>query len=564
MDLLFLFFRRMRAPLLVLITAYALSIAGLVLIPGTDQQGQPWHFDFFHAFYFVSFMGSTIGFGEIPYEFNTLQRMWTTISLYVCVISWLYAIGKILTLLQDPAFRRIVSEQRFTQQVRRLKTPFYLVCGYGETGSLLINALNQRNLQSVVIDDDLERVNQLTLDCYTLDVPSLCCDGREVRYLREAGLEQPNCQAVLALTSNEDVNVKIAITSKLLKPQLTVICRANTQSTAANLGSFNTDYIINPFRIFADHLAMALRTPSVHLLYQWLITVADTPLPKPVRPPRGVWIICGFGRFGREVHRYLDYEGIQTVVIEPDAKQAPPGAIIGRGTEAVTLREAGIDKAVGLVAGADQDINNLSIVMTAKDLKPDLYIVARQNRRANDAVFKAASIDLIMESSRILVWRILPLLTVPLLSRFLLEVRHHNEMWAQQLLHDIRGLCAGRTPHIWALTINDEQAPTLTAALAQGANIRLVHLLSKPHAREQRLACIALMLLRNGEEILLPAVEEPLLLGDQLLFCMAKGVRQGMQSVLYDSNLLAYVMTGEEIAQGHLWRWLTQRVGVVS
>ena len=564
MDSLYLFFRRMRAPLLVLIIAYALSIAGLVLIPGTDEQGQPWRFDFFHAFYFVSFMGSTIGFGEIPHEFNTLQRMWTTLALYVCVISWLYAIGKILTLLQDPAFRRTVSEQRFAQQVKRLARPFYLVCGYGETGSLLISALNQRNLQSVLIDDDMGRVNQLTLDSYTLDIPSLCCDAREVRYLCEAGLQHPQCQGVLALTSDEDVNVKIAITSKLLKPKLTVICRANSQSTAANLASFNTDHIINPFRIFADHLAMALRTPSVHLLYQWLITVADTPLPTPVRPPRGLWIICGFGRFGREVHRYLDYEGIQTIVIEPEAEQAPPGAIIGRGTEAVTLREAGIDKAVGLVAGADQDINNLSIVMTAKELKSDLYIVARQNRRANDAVFKAANIDLIMESSRILVWRILPLLTVPLLSRFLLEVRHHNERWAEQLLADIRSFCGGRTPHIQSLTICESETPALAMAIAQGKNIRLQHLLCNPYAREQRVECIALLLLRNDEEMLLPTVEEPLLLGDQLLFCMAKGVRQRVYSLLNDANLLSYVVTGREIAEGYVWRWLSQRFKVIS
>ncbi len=67
-NLLYLLLRRMRVPLIVVILAYAISMIGLVLIPGVDDQGNPWQMSFFHAFYFVSFMGSTIGFGEIPYR----------------------------------------------------------------------------------------------------------------------------------------------------------------------------------------------------------------------------------------------------------------------------------------------------------------------------------------------------------------------------------------------------------------------------------------------------------------------------------------------------------------
>ena len=65
-NLVYLLLRRMRLPLIVVVLAYAISIIGLVLIPGVDDQGKPWDMTFFHAFYFVSFMGSTIGFGEIP------------------------------------------------------------------------------------------------------------------------------------------------------------------------------------------------------------------------------------------------------------------------------------------------------------------------------------------------------------------------------------------------------------------------------------------------------------------------------------------------------------------
>ncbi|MDB9943069.1 hypothetical protein OAD35_06105, partial [Pseudomonadales bacterium] len=69
-SIVFLILRQMRAPLLLLTTIYAIATLGLTLIPGMDDKGQVWYMDFFHAFYFVSFMGTTTGFGEIPYPFT--------------------------------------------------------------------------------------------------------------------------------------------------------------------------------------------------------------------------------------------------------------------------------------------------------------------------------------------------------------------------------------------------------------------------------------------------------------------------------------------------------------
>ena len=71
----------------------------------------------------------------------------------------------------------------------------------------------------------------------------------------------------MALTNDDHVNLKIAITSKLLHRALPVICRGETQDYEANMASFGTDHIIDPFTTFADRLAMALDTPGLFLLY---------------------------------------------------------------------------------------------------------------------------------------------------------------------------------------------------------------------------------------------------------------------------------------------------------
>lgn len=100
-----LILRQMRTPFIVLILGYSITILGMVLTPGIDDSGNPYHLSFFDAIYFISFTATTIGFGEIPYEFTEAQKLWVLITIYVTVVSWFYAVGKILSLAQDPAFK---------------------------------------------------------------------------------------------------------------------------------------------------------------------------------------------------------------------------------------------------------------------------------------------------------------------------------------------------------------------------------------------------------------------------------------------------------------------------
>ena len=187
-NLIYLLLRRMRLPLIVVILSYAISIIGLVLIPGMDDQGNPWQMSFFHAFYFVSFMGSTIGFGEIPYPFTDPQRIWTTVAMYLTVISWLYAIGSLFALLQDPAFKRIVGFTRFVREVKNIREPFYLICGMGDAGHLVIRELAAHHIRSVIIDRDDSKIQSLRLEELPTHVPGLSADVTDTSTLLAAGL----------------------------------------------------------------------------------------------------------------------------------------------------------------------------------------------------------------------------------------------------------------------------------------------------------------------------------------------------------------------------------------
>ncbi|HFD81356.1 MAG TPA: potassium channel protein [Gammaproteobacteria bacterium] len=555
----YLLLQRMRLPLIVLIVVYAVSIVGMTLIPGVDDQGKPWRMDFFHAIYFVSFLGTTIGFGEIPYPFTDAQRLWTTGVIYAAVVAWLYAIGTILAIIQDQGFRRVLTFSSFSRHVRRMQDPFYIICGYGDAGSLLVRELTERHIQCVVVEKDPERILGLKVADLLEDVHGLCDDAADSGVLIAAGLRHRCCRGIIGLTGNDHDNLTIAITSKLLAPQLPVICQSDTGDTAANMDSFGTDYIIDPFDIFASRFALLFHLPSMYLVYEWITAVHHAPLSDFKAAPEGNWILCGFGRFGRAVQERMAAEGVETVVIEaePERTGAPPGTIAGRGTEARTLLEAGIDQAAGIIAGTDNDTNNLSIVVTARDLKPDLFAVVRQNQQRMNPVFEAAGLDLVMQPATLVARYILGLIVAPLLEDFLRLARQQDESWANLLVSRVAGVVEDLSPQTWDVEISPESAPAVHDALSRGREVLLEHICTRASNRDERLPLVPLLIKRDRGDLLLPEMEEPLREGDQILLCGHERTTRLVQHTLYDAATLEYIQTGIDRPTGTIWRWLT-------
>ncbi len=554
----FIVMRRMRTPLIALITTHAVAVLGLTLIPGVDADGNVWYMDFFHAFYFVSFMASTIGFGEIPYEFTDAQRLWVIFTIYSTVVVWIYSIGTLISLVQDPAFRRALSERGFTRIVHRRREPFFLVCGYGETGGTLVQALTRRGQHAVVVDDDKDRLNILRMENLREYVPALCGDAGKPENMIKAGLNHPQCAGVVALSKDNDLNLKIAITSKLLHKDIRVICRADSHEAEANMESFGTDFIIDPFDTFSLHLATAFQAPCLYLMQEWLSSLEEVSLWEPIYPPReGVWVVCGYGRFGKAVYKRLREEGLDVVVIEatPEKTGEPPGGCItGWGTEAKTLRQAGIENAVGLVAGTDNDVNNLSIIMTAREINPDLFVVTRQNLRENQSLFDAVKADIVMHPSSIIANKIRVLLATPLLSEFVGLALFKDDSWACELVSRIAALVIVQVPAVWELELQPENASAVCNAAHRGETITLGDIYREPSDRSRTLDCLPLLHIRDETRTLLPEPDMVLRRGDRLLFCGRQSASNRMQWNLQNENVLSYVLTGKARSEGWLWR----------
>jgi len=558
-ELAFVLLRRIRSPLIVLVCVYSVSIIGFVLIPGMDKQGRPWHMDFFHSFYFVSFMGSTIGFGEIPYPFTDAQRLWTTFTIYGTVIAWLYAIGSLLALIQDSAFRTLASEYNFRRTVQRIKEPFYIICGYGGTGKVLVRAFAESGIRCVVVDSDRERISMLAVENLLLPVPGLCGDVAKPDNLLMAGLSKPRCLGVITVTDDDEVNLKVALTSKLLNPRLSATVRSESRDIEDNLSLFGPADIINPYDTFAVRLALALHAPSIYVLFEWLTGVPHERLSRPLFPPHGRWVLCGYGRFGKAVYDQLVGEGVEAIIVEsqPGRTDAPPDSLVGVGIEKTILKQCNIREATGIVAGTDDDIKNLSIIEAARQVNPRLFTVARQNLTTNDAVFKAARIDLVMRRGSVIAHKIFAVSTTPLLADFLQLARQQTNDWGAALVDRIAMALVQEIPSKWVTTVDEEHTPALSAGMLAGDTLTLGELGRDPRNREQRLPVVPLLIKRGKERILLPADSLPLETQDQILYCGREGSEAQMEWMLKNHNVYHYLHHGDEHYSGLLARWLS-------
>jgi Trk K+ transport system NAD-binding subunit len=483
--------------------------------------------------------------------------MWVTVCIYTTVIGWTYSILTLLSLLQDKSFQHTLVASRFARRVARIQTPFYLVCGCGETGSLICRALDLMGFDFVILDKDAQRIEELDLEDFKTNDPALAADARLSVNLLMAGVRHAKCRGVLAVTNDDECNLAIAINVRLLNPEIPVLTRVRSPAVAENMRSFGTHHIVNAYERFAEYLALAVSAPEAFRLIEILTGLPGSPLPAVHRPPRGRWIVCGYGHFGQAVSRYMSLPGIELTIVDPDAIGPENGRLVaGSASEAGVLHEAGVMEADGIVAGSNSDVANLSIAMMAKQLNPDLYVVARQNQAANDLLFETFRADFSMVHTRVVAQECISILTTPLLARFLVAVRQAKQSWSKTLAMHLEAICEGLVPQVWDIRIEAGTSPAVCKALRDRRTITVGDLMRDNADRDTAMQGVVLMVERAGQAFLLPNDEFTLQDGDAMLLAGKREVRSVLDLTLKNANALDYILTGRDQRGGWVWRAL--------
>jgi voltage-gated potassium channel len=137
------------------------------------------------------------------------------------------------------------------------------------------------------------------------------------------------------------------------------------------------------------------------------------------------FIICGSGRVGSHLVRDLLVTNESFLVIEQDQQRAAEFAqrgvnvLVGDATLEETLREARVEHARGLAACLPNDADNVYVVLTARDLNPNLRIVARAAEEQAEAKLLRAGANHVVAPTIIGGHRMAVALTKPAVSEFM-------------------------------------------------------------------------------------------------------------------------------------------------
>ncbi|MCX8007116.1 MAG: potassium channel protein [Coriobacteriia bacterium] len=148
----------------------------------------------------------------------------------------------------------------------------------------------------------------------------------------------------------------------------------------------------------------------------------------------GHYIVVGIGRVGSVVARSLADEGVPFVVVDScdecraAAEEAGWLFVHGDATSEEVLLQAGVKRAKGLVAAVDTDADNLFVVLTARTLNPDLFIVARSTSLASESKILKSGADRVITPNVIGGRRMAAMLLRPVVADYLDVVTHGDAL----------------------------------------------------------------------------------------------------------------------------------------
>ena len=120
-------------------------------------------------------------------------------------------------------------------------------------------------------------------------------------------------------------------------------------------------------------------------------------LEKKIRELKNHYIVCGYGRMGKIICRELREKHIKFVIVEkqPDVTMESDDYLVfhGDATKDEILKELGIEKAKGLVSVLPTDAENLFVVLSARVMNQNLFIVARAGEEGSEQKLLRAGAD---------------------------------------------------------------------------------------------------------------------------------------------------------------------------
>jgi voltage-gated potassium channel len=142
-------------------------------------------------------------------------------------------------------------------------------------------------------------------------------------------------------------------------------------------------------------------------------------------------IVCGWGRVGTSIARFLRADSADVVVVDSSSERLATvdgPCVHGDATDEDVLRAAGIDRARVLITALNADADNLYVTLTGRSMRPDLFIVSRAASKPAVAKLRQAGADRVVDPQELGGARMAALALQPHVAEFLDVVVHEGSV----------------------------------------------------------------------------------------------------------------------------------------
>ena len=233
----------------------SVALLALIVVGGTSGYVLIEGWDLWDAFYMTVISITTVGYREV-HPLSRLGQAFTVMVLTFGVATVLYTFSFVMARLVEGDLQERWVRRRNRRMLDDLAHHF-IICGFGRIGQIVAREFTRQDVPLVIIERDPERM-QAAIDIGYLAVEA---DASSEDVLKRVGISR--ARGFIAAVSTDADNVFAILTARLLRPDLFIIGRAETEDAKTKLVRAGADRVLSPYQIGGLQLAQTALRPAV-------------------------------------------------------------------------------------------------------------------------------------------------------------------------------------------------------------------------------------------------------------------------------------------------------------
>jgi voltage-gated potassium channel len=234
---------------------FAVAMLLTVIVGGTVGYMMVEGWSAWDAFYMTVITVTTVGYREV-HDLSRGGQAFTVLLLLGGVGAALYTFTLLATVVVEGGLPKRLQRRRQERMLDTI-TDHFIICGYGRIGSIVAKQLLRQEVPIVVIERDPERMHA-AMDEGALAVEA---DASREDVLKRVGIAR--ARGLIAVVGTDAENVYAVLSARVLRPDLFIVGRAETDDATIKLRRAGADRVISPYQIGAVHIAQSALRPAV-------------------------------------------------------------------------------------------------------------------------------------------------------------------------------------------------------------------------------------------------------------------------------------------------------------